>query len=70
MRRISEMFRNTNYGMFIHWGLYSHLGGQWKDMTFYGISEWIMRQMKIPNEEYMAITGEFNPSKFNAKIWA
>ena len=25
------LFRDGNYGMFIHWGIYSHLGGQWKD---------------------------------------
>jgi len=60
-------FRDGNYGMFIHWGLYSHLGGQWKDKTFYGIGEWIKRQMKIPDEEYKAIAGEFNPVDFDAK---
>lgn len=60
-------FRDGNYGMFIHWGLYSHLGGQWKDKTFYGIGEWIKRQMKIPDEEYKAIAGEFNPADFDAK---
>lgn len=63
----AELFRDGNYGMFIHWGLYSHLGGQWKDKTFYGIGEWIKQQMKIPNQEYMAIAKEFNPSEFNAK---
>ena len=39
------LFRDGNYGMFIHWGIYSHLGGQWKGQTFYGIGEWIKRQM-------------------------
>jgi alpha-L-fucosidase len=62
----AELFRDGNYGMFIHWGLYSHLGGQWKDKTFYGIGEWIKNQMRIPNQEYMAIAREFNPSEFNA----
>jgi alpha-L-fucosidase len=63
----AELFRDGNYGMFIHWGLYSHLGGQWKDKTFYGIGEWIKNQMQIPNEEYMGIAKEFNPAEFNAK---
>ena len=63
----AALFRDGNYGMFIHWGLYSHLGGQWKDKTFYGIGEWILRQMKIPRGEYMALTKEFNPSGFDAK---
>ena len=63
----SVLFRDGNYGMFIHWGLYSHLGGQWKDQTFYGIGEWIKRQMKIPDDEYMALAKEFNPTEFDAK---
>lgn len=63
----AALFRDGNYGMFIHWGLYSHLGGQWKDKTFYGIGEWIKRQMEIPHDEYMALAREFNPSEFNAK---
>lgn len=63
----AELFRDGNYGMFMHWGLYSHLGGQWKDKTFYGIGEWILRQMKIPNDQYMNLAKEFNPSEFNAK---
>jgi alpha-L-fucosidase len=61
------IFRDGNYGMFIHWGLFSHLGGQWKDKTFYGIGEWIMQQMKIPIPEYMALAKEFNPTEFDAK---
>ena len=48
------LFRDGNYGMFIHWGIYSHLGGQWKGQTFYGIGEWIKRQMKISEPDYMA----------------
>lgn len=63
----AALFRDGNYGMFIHWGLYSHLGGQWKEKTFYGIGEWIMRQMKIPATEYMALAKEFNPTSFDAR---
>jgi len=61
------MFRDGNYGMFIHWGLFSHLGGQWRDQTFYGIGEWIKRQMKISEADYMALAKEFNPSEFDAR---
>jgi alpha-L-fucosidase len=63
----AALFRDGNYGMFIHWGLFSHLGGQWKDQTFYGIGEWIKRQMKIPDAEYMALAKEFNPTEFDAR---
>lgn len=66
----AALFRDGNYGMFMHWGLYSHLGGQWQGETFYGIGEWIKRQMKISDADYMAIAKEFNPSGFDAKAIA
>ena len=63
----AALFRDGNYGMFIHWGLFSHLGGQWRGQTFYGIGEWIKLQMKISDADYMALAKEFNPSEFNAR---
>jgi len=61
------LFRDGNYGMFIHWGLFSSLGGQWHDQTFYGIGEWIKRQMNISETEYMALAKNFNPTNFDAR---
>ena len=63
----AALFRDGNYGMFIHWGLYSHLGGKWQDQTFYGIGEWIKRQMKISDADYKGIAKDFNPSEFDAQ---
>jgi len=63
----AKLFRDGNYGMFIHLGLYSHLGGQWEGKTFYGICEWIKHQMKIPDDEYMGLAKQFNPTEFNSK---
>ena len=63
----AALFRDGNYGMFIHWGIYSHLGGKWHDETFYGIGEWIKRQMKISEADYMALAKEFNPTAFDAR---
>ena len=67
-----KLFDEGNYGMFIHWGLYSHLGGSWKDTTYYGIGEWIKspRMAGIPVNEYMEIAKEFNPDEFDAKAIA
>lgn len=62
----AALFRDGKYGMFIHWGLFSHLGGQWHDQTFYGIGEWIKRQMKIADADYMALAKQFNPTEFKA----
>ncbi len=66
----AALFRDGNYGMFIHWGLFSHLGGQWHDKTFYGIGEWIKRQMKISEADYMALAKDFNPAAFDARAIA
>jgi alpha-L-fucosidase len=67
-----KLFDESNFGMFIHWGLFSHLGGKWDGKTYYGIGEWIMspRVAGIPPEEYKKIAGEFNPTKFDARAIA
>jgi alpha-L-fucosidase len=67
-------WREARFGMFIHWGLFSQLGGEWKGFD-YGkemggaSAEWIMLQAAIPKEEYAALAKQFNPVKFSAKEW-
>ena len=65
----AKLFDEGNYGMFIHWGLFSNLGGVWEDKTYYGIGEWLMskRVANIPPKEYMETAKTFNPDQFNAK---
>lgn len=64
-----QWLRDSKYSMFIHWGLYSHLGGEYRGKTYHGIGEWIMHpaMADIPPEDYMALAKEFNPVKFDAK---
>lgn len=33
----AKLFDEGNFGMFIHWGLFSNLGGVWEGKTYYGI---------------------------------
>jgi len=68
----AKLFADGNFGMFIHWGLYSNLGGKWKDKTYYGIGEWIKHKNMagIPVSEYMPLAKEFNPIDFNGKAIA
>ncbi len=63
-----QLFEEGNYAMFIHWGLYSHLGNLYKGKSYYGIGEWIMhrRMADIPVAEYMSLAERFNPVKFDA----
>jgi alpha-L-fucosidase len=63
-------FKDAKFGMFIHWGLYSMLEGQWKGKNYYGSGEWLMNRAKIPASEYAAVAGRFNPVRFNADAWA
>lgn len=64
----AKLFDEGNYGMFIHWGLFSNLGGVWEDKTYYGIGEWLMskRVANIAPEKYMETAKTFNPKEFDA----
>jgi alpha-L-fucosidase len=64
-----EWFRDAKFGMFIHWGMSSELGGIWDGERYYGITEWLMRRGEIMSEDYMAAAAQFNPVDFDAKEW-
>ena len=68
-----KWFDEAQYGMFIHFGLYSHLGGEYKGTPTaknQKYSEWIQSHLDIPSEEYAEIAKDFNPSKFDADLIA
>lgn len=62
-------FRDARFGMFIHFGLYSILGGRWQGRQMDYIGEWIQAQFRIPNAEYAKLAEKFNPVLFNADEW-
>lgn len=64
-----EKFKQDGFGMMIHFGLYSILGGEWKGNRMNNIAEWIMSQYEIPNSEYEKLTKVFNPIYFDADEW-
>jgi alpha-L-fucosidase len=66
-----KWFDEAAYGMFIHLGLYSQLGGEWKgkqDKAKY--AEWIQANIGIPREEYAETAKTFNPAQFDADLIA
>lgn len=63
-------WRDARFGMFIHWGIYSLPGGEWKGKKVSGYAEHLMRKEKIPRAEYLELAHKFNPVKFNADAWA
>jgi alpha-L-fucosidase len=62
-------FNEAKFGMFIHFGAYSSLGGYWKGKNIKGIGECIMRYAEIPRNEYREMCKQFDPDKFNADDW-
>ena len=62
-------FREAQYGMMVHWGLYALLGGEWKGRVMPGIAEWAQSYFRIPNAEYGRLASAFNPLCFNADEW-
>ena len=52
-------WRESKFGMFIHWGIYS----------LKAKGEWVMYQDRIPVKEYEKLAGEFNPVLFDAEEW-
>ncbi|MFD1673688.1 alpha-L-fucosidase [Alicyclobacillus fodiniaquatilis] len=54
-----KWWRESRFGMFIHWGLYSQLGR----------GEWVQYNERIPVREYEKFANEFNPTRFDAEEW-
>ena len=61
-----EWFKDAKYGLFIHWGLYSILAGEYKGQKTDRIAEWIENFLDIPVEEYEKLAEQFNPTQFDA----
>ena len=65
-------FKDSKFGLFIHWGLYSIPAGTWKGVRIDDskhhrhIAEWIQYSFEIPRSEYGALAKEFNPTAFDA----
>jgi len=62
-------WRDARFGMFIHWGVYSLAGGEWKGEKLTGYAEHLMRKEKITRAEYLEFAHQFNPVKFDADKW-
>ena len=61
-----KWWRESRFGMFIHWGVYSVPAGVYHGTNISGIGEWIQNRAKIPLAEYQKYPAQFNPTKFSA----
>lgn len=63
-----QWWREARFGLFIHWGLYATLEGEWQGKTDYG--EWIRHSARIPRAEYDGLRERFTAENFDAERWA
>lgn len=65
-----EFFRSAGYGMMVHFGVYSMLGGEYRGRRMEeDYAEWIQSYFAIPNAEYEKLARAFNPVLFDAEEW-
>ena len=62
-------WREARFGMFVHWGVYSVVGGQYKGQDLPNSAEWMMARGEIPIVEYQKYAEQFNPVKFDADVF-
>ncbi len=65
-----KWFKEAKYGLMLHFGLYSVLGGVYKGKRSDYYAEWIQSYCAIPNAEMERIAKTFNPIYFDADEWA
>lgn len=60
-------WQRLGYGMFVHWGLYSELGGVWQNKAVtQGYSEQIQGWANISTDDYLKVASRFSAPKFDA----
>lgn len=64
-----QWFTDAQFGLFIHYGVYSTLGGEWKGKPVPKYAEWIQCWGKITPEEYIPLAANFKPDKLDADLW-
>ena len=61
-----QWFNDAKYGMFIHFGLYSQLGGIYNGNEEGKYAEWIQANQQIPKSDYVKLLETWIPEKFDA----
>ena len=59
-------WREAKFGLFIHWGLFALLAGEYQGKRTDNIAEWIMHDLHIPVGEYEKLARDFDPRHFDA----
>ena len=62
-----DYYKSAKYGLMIHFGLYSLLGGEYGGEPGPNYAEWIQCYHQIPNREMEELASIFNPIGFDAE---
>ena len=70
-----QWWKDGRLGMFLHWGVYSTFGGEYNGRDYgkesgHASAEWIYLKSNMPQEDYIAAAGRFNPIHYNPREWA
>lgn len=63
------VWEDARFGLFLHWGVYSVYGGTYHGKELWS-AEWIQENARIPFAEYAQTAANWNPTNFNADVWA
>ncbi|TWU35353.1 Alpha-L-fucosidase [Novipirellula aureliae] len=62
-----EWWNTARFGMFVHWGVYSVTGGEYRGKMPTNSAEWMMNKARIPIADYRTENvDKFNPTEFDA----
>ena len=65
-----EWWNTARFGMFVHWGVYSVTGGEFRGKMPTNSAEWMMNKARIPIADYkVENVDKFNPAEFDAKMF-
>jgi len=64
---VEPWWSEGKFGLFIHWGLFSLLAGEYRGRRTENIAEWILHDLKIPLAEYRRLAAEFTAPAFDAE---
>lgn len=65
-----QWWNTARFGMFVHWGVYSATGGEYRGHMPTNSAEWMMNKAKIPIADYkVENVDKFNPTQFDAKMF-
>jgi len=65
-----KWWNSARFGMFVHWGVYSVTGGEFRGHMPPNSAEWMMNRAKVSIADYKTENvDKFNPTKFDAQAF-